>query len=108
MSTDVGTCTLSSELSGTCPGDAWVDNGACGGTEISGWLALASLMFYVAFFAMGMGPVPWAIVSEIYPLDVRGKASGLAAAANWSANLIVSATLLTMFGALSHVCLTLS
>lgn len=28
--------------------------------NISGMLAVASLVFYVSFFAIGMGPIPWA------------------------------------------------
>ena len=34
--------------------------------------------------------------SEIYPLKIRGVAEGTAAAANWSANLVVSLTFLTL------------
>jgi len=86
---------------GGCPG-TWMYEGGCTGTEAGGWLALISLVFYVACFAVAMGPVPWAVMSEIFPLSVRGKASGIAGASNWTANLIVSSTLLTLFGALSQ------
>ena len=33
-----------------------------------GWIAVASLMVYVGSFAVGLGPVFWLILSEIYPL----------------------------------------
>ncbi|HEY1615548.1 MAG TPA: MFS transporter [Rhizomicrobium sp.] len=33
-----------------------------------GWFAVASLMIYVGSFAVGLGPVFWLILSEIYPL----------------------------------------
>ncbi|PSP55168.1 MFS transporter [Halobacteriales archaeon QS_1_67_19] len=57
-----------------------------------GWFATGSLMLYVAFFAIGLGPVFWLLISEIYPLSVRGTAMGTVTVANWSANLLVSLT----------------
>ncbi|CAN6447120.1 unnamed protein product [Victoria cruziana] len=38
----------------------------------SGWFAIIGLALYIAFFAPGMGPVPWAVNSEIYPQKYRG------------------------------------
>lgn len=35
--------------------------------EYGGYMAIGSLVFYVTFFAIGMGPIPWAVNSEIYP-----------------------------------------
>lgn len=61
-----------------------------------GWIAIASLMLYVAFFAVGLGPVFWLLISEIYPLKVRGSAMGVATVGNWGSNLIVSLTFLTL------------
>jgi sugar porter (SP) family MFS transporter len=55
-----------------------------------GWVATACLMLFVAFFAIGLGPVFWLLVSEIYPLAVRGSAMGAVTVANWGANLLVS------------------
>ncbi|WP_324665601.1 sugar porter family MFS transporter [Haloarcula sediminis] len=55
-----------------------------------GWIATASLMLFVAFFAIGLGPVFWLLISEIYPLAVRGSAMGAVTVANWGANLVVS------------------
>jgi sugar porter (SP) family MFS transporter len=61
-----------------------------------GWIAVASLMVYVGSFAVGLGPVFWLILSEIYPLRIRGRAMSVGTAANWSANLIVALTFLTL------------
>jgi sugar porter (SP) family MFS transporter len=63
---------------------------------VVGWAAVASLMLYVGFFAIGMGPVFWLLISEIYPLQVRGSAMGVVTVANWAANLLVSLTFLTL------------
>ena len=51
-------------------------------------------MAYVAFFAIGMGPMPWLILSEIYPLSIRGQAMSLAIFANWFSNYLVALTFL--------------
>ncbi|WP_117592261.1 sugar porter family MFS transporter [Haloprofundus halophilus] len=61
---------------------------------VLGWVATASLMLYVAFFAIGLGPVFWLLISEIYPLAVRGSAAGVATVVNWAANLAVALTFL--------------
>jgi sugar porter (SP) family MFS transporter len=55
-----------------------------------GWVATVCLMLFVAFFAIGLGPVFWLLISEIYPLSVRGSAMGVVTVANWGANLAVS------------------
>ncbi|MCU4716836.1 sugar porter family MFS transporter [Halapricum hydrolyticum] len=57
-----------------------------------GWIATGSLMAFVSFFAIGLGPVFWLLISEIYPLSVRGNAMGIVTVANWGANLLVSLT----------------
>jgi MFS family permease len=61
-----------------------------------GWITFVSLGVYVAAFAIGIGPVFWVLIAEIYPLSIRGKAMGLAAIANWAANLIVALTFLSL------------
>jgi SP family galactose:H+ symporter-like MFS transporter len=61
-----------------------------------GWIAVGSLMLYVAAFAIGLGPVFWLLISEIYPLKIRGLAMSIASVANWGANLVVALTFLTL------------
>ncbi|WP_306054311.1 sugar porter family MFS transporter [Natronococcus wangiae] len=61
-----------------------------------GWLATGSLMLYVAFFAIGLGPVFWLLIAEIYPMEVRGTAMGTVTVLNWAANLLVSLTFLRL------------
>jgi nitrate/nitrite transporter NarK len=60
------------------------------------WLAVVTLMVYVASFAISLGPIFWLIISEIYPLRVRGIAEGTAAGVNWASNFVVSFTFLTL------------
>jgi len=65
-------------------------------TDVLGWVSIGSLMAYVGSFAVGLGPVFWLILSEIYPLRIRGRAMSVGTAANWSANLLVALTFLTL------------
>ena len=60
------------------------------------WLAVITLMVYVASFAISLGPIFWLLISEIYPLKVRGIAEGTAAGMNWAFNFLVSLTFLTL------------
>lgn len=57
-------------------------------------IAIFGLMAYVASFAIGMGPIPWLILAEIYPQQIRGQAMSLAIIANWLANYFVALTFL--------------
>lgn len=59
-----------------------------------GIVAFLSIIGYVSFFAIGMGPVTWVILSEIFPLKIRGKAMTIAIFGNWLFNYIVSLTFL--------------
>jgi sugar porter (SP) family MFS transporter len=58
------------------------------------------LVAYIASFAVGLGPIFWLLISEIYPLRVRGVAMSLATIANWGANFVVSGTFLSLVKAL--------
>lgn len=72
-------------------------------TQSSGrlaWVAVVTLMAYVASFAISLGPIFWLLIAEIYPLKVRGLAEGVAATTNWVANLVVSLTFLSLVQAL--------
>jgi sugar porter (SP) family MFS transporter len=60
------------------------------------WLSLAALVVYIASFAMGLGPVFWLMISEIFPLELRGPAMAVCTMANWGFNFIVSFTFLTL------------
>ena len=41
------------------------------------WMATAGMVIYLAFFACGMGPMPWTINAEIYPSWARSAGNGL-------------------------------
>jgi sugar porter (SP) family MFS transporter len=58
-----------------------------------GWVALVtvvSVAAYVGFFAIGLGPVFWLLISEIFPLAVRGRGMSVATVSNWGSNFAVT------------------
>jgi SP family myo-inositol transporter-like MFS transporter 13 len=69
---------------------------AAAAPSLTGWLAVLGLILYIAFFSPGMGPVPWAMNSEIYPKEYRGICGGMSATVCWVSNLIVSQTFLSI------------
>lgn len=65
--------------------DGWLD-----------WLYDGSLFLYIAGFAIGLGPIAWLFISEVYPQDSRGVAMSVATLANWGSNFVVSMTFLSI------------
>jgi SP family galactose:H+ symporter-like MFS transporter len=59
-------------------------------------IALGSMMLYVGCFAFSLGPIVWLLISEIFPLPVRGMGMSLSTLANWIGNFLVSQFFLTM------------
>lgn len=55
-------------------------------------LTVTSVLLYIMFFAIGLGPGFWLLAAEIFPLEVRSLGMGIATLANWGANLAVSLT----------------
>ena len=47
------------------------------------------LSIYVAFYSFTWAPLTWVIVGEIFPLAIRGRASGLASSFNWIGSFLV-------------------
>jgi len=65
-------------------------------------VAVVGLAVYTGSFAIGLGPVFWLLISEIYPLRLRGRSMSIATMANWAANFVVAASFLTLLNAISN------
>jgi sugar porter (SP) family MFS transporter len=65
-------------------------------------VAIVSLVIYTGSFAIGLGPVFWLLISEIYPVRIRGTAMSIATMANWGANFAVAVSFLTLLNAISN------
>jgi sugar porter (SP) family MFS transporter len=77
-----------------------------GGSDLKGGLAIvaiAGLLIYTGSFAIGLGPVFWLLIAEIYPLRIRGAAMSVASMANWAANFVVTISFLTLLTAIDGV-----
>lgn len=59
-------------------------------------LILTCILGYTAFFAFSMGPMPWVIISEIFPNKIRGRAASIATAVLWTGTLVVTFTFLSL------------
>ena len=56
------------------------------------WLSVLLVFFYVAFFAISIGPLGWLIISEVFPQKLRGLGSSIGSLSVWFFNSIVSFT----------------
>ncbi len=56
------------------------------------WVTIGLIWIYIAFFAISLGPLGWLIISEVFPLSVRGIGSSIGALSNWLFNGIVAFT----------------
>lgn len=56
-------------------------------------ILFAGFLSYIAWFAVGMGPVCWVMISELYPLRLRGAAMSIPAMGHWVFNLLVSGSI---------------
>ena len=81
------------------------------------WVAVGSLVTYIVCFAMSLGPIGWILVSEVFPLKIRGIAMSICTVSNFAFNFFVvgsfpillhrigGAWTFWMFGAVSLFCI---
>jgi MFS family permease len=60
--------------------------------EWSHILAVLCLGVFVMAFGISLGPLPYVLMSELFPLALRGAGMGIASATAWAANVLVSLT----------------
>lgn len=66
------------------------------------WLSLASIVGFVFAFSIGMGPVFWLLIAEIFPPIARAPGAGAATAVNWLANFLVGLLFLPVAAAIGN------
>lgn len=74
---------------------------AMGGMAFSASSPMASLvatLVYVLCFALGAGPIPAIMVSELFPSSLRGKAASLSLCVHWICNALVGQSFLPAVG----------
>ncbi len=58
-------------------------------TLVPSWVVILVLLLYIASFAISLGPLPHVMMSEIFPLRVRGPGMSMASISNWGFNFVV-------------------
>jgi sugar porter (SP) family MFS transporter len=70
-------------------------HGAVGGAALK-WISFVSMIIYIPFFAISLGPIAWLLISEVYPTKIRGLGMSLATMVNWLCNFLIANTFLSL------------
>ncbi|GLH04114.1 Facilitated trehalose transporter Tret1 [Gryllus bimaculatus] len=55
-----------------------------------GWLPLLSVCLFIVVFSLGYGPIPWMMVGELFPPNIKGAASSISCMVNWIIAFLVT------------------
>jgi sugar porter (SP) family MFS transporter len=64
-----------------------------------GLIATSCLMFFITCYAFSLGPIAWILVSEVFPLRLRGRGVAASTLSFGTSNFIVSLTFLSLLKA---------
>ncbi|GMY21349.1 sugar transporter ERD6-like 5, partial [Fagus crenata] len=67
------------------------------GKELIPMLVLIGVLVYLGSFELGMGGIPWIIMSEIFPINIKGSAGSLVTLVSWIGSWVVSYTFNYLF-----------
>ncbi|KAG5050921.1 hypothetical protein JHK87_003119 [Glycine soja] len=57
-----------------------------------GIVSVVGLVVMVIGFSLGLGPIPWLIMSEILPVNIKGLAGSIATMGNWLISWVITMT----------------
>ncbi|MEN8157224.1 MAG: sugar porter family MFS transporter [Bacteroidota bacterium] len=66
------------------------------------WFLVISMLVYIAFFAISLGPLGWLIITEVFPTRVRGLGASIGSLSNWGFNTLVVWTFFKMASAIGN------
>jgi MFS transporter, SP family, galactose:H+ symporter len=69
--------------------------------DMAKWFTVGFVLLYIIFFAVSLGPLGWLIISEIFPLKLRGVGMSIGALSNWLFNAVVTFTFLSLINLLT-------
>ncbi len=67
---------------------------------VTKWFLVISMLVYIAFFAISLGPLGWLIITEVFPTNVRGLGASIGSLSNWGFNTLVVWTFYKMASAI--------
>jgi MFS transporter, SP family, galactose:H+ symporter len=70
--------------------------------DLSSVITLLCMLLYIVAFAIGMGPVFWVLLGEIFPASDRAEGAGAGSTMNWAANFAVSLAFLPLVKAIGQ------
>ncbi|MEU3950430.1 MFS transporter [Streptomyces sp. NPDC029526] len=70
--------------------------------DLSPLVMLIAMMLYIVAFGIGLGPVFWVLLGEIFPPAQRAEGSGAGATVNWLSNFVVSLLFLPLISAIGE------
>ena len=53
-------------------------------------LPIASIMVFFIFFSISWGPIPWVILGEIFPKEIRALGGGIGSASTWMSTIVIT------------------
>lgn len=54
------------------------------------WLPIAALVLFIILYCLGFGPLPWAVLGEMFPSNVKSYASSVVASACWILGFLIT------------------
>ncbi|TDD40503.1 sugar porter family MFS transporter [Actinomadura sp. KC06] len=70
--------------------------------DFSSVLSLVFMVLYIAGYAVGLGPVFWTLIGEIFPPRAHAAGSSASTAVNWASNFVVSLVFLPIAHAIGQ------
>jgi sugar porter (SP) family MFS transporter len=90
----IDSCAWSTTCNNDCDTSGYTNDDCvcCGTGGINSQKAtiLVALFIYIGGYQVGFGPISWLIISEIFPLEVRGKAVSIAVVSNFFWNTVMT------------------
>ncbi|KAE8728487.1 Sugar transporter ERD6-like 16 [Hibiscus syriacus] len=63
---------------------------------------IIGIMIYMGSYCLGLGGIPWIVMSEIFPLHIKGMAGSLVTLVSWGGTWVVSYTFSSLMTWTSH------